>query len=296
MLLPQNLQPKAFRTRLRTAIGMLRRRFGCHGAPTFFIVGAQKAGTTSLAALFEKDVRIGQGIWKELRFFNLDYHHQKGKSYYESLFPFHENACAYFDATPEYLYYPVCAERISQLYPNAKIIIMLRDPVKRAYSAWNMYRDFYQGGKVPTLLSQPKSVEQHALNQLFLRGEVVPFDDAIDLELQYIREGIQTLEPGLIRRGFYANQVQRFYDTFGEENVLVTFLEEIINDPVTNIQAVYDFLEIGEPPAGLMIPKGNARKYPECMSEESAARLASIYSDEDMKLEQLLGRKLPWRS
>ena len=294
MLLPLNLQPRPLAKKIRMGLGILRRRVGAHGAPTFFIVGAQKAGTTSLAALFEKDLRVGQGICKELRFFNLDYHYKRGKAYYESLFP-SVGASAYFDATPEYLYYPSCAERIRSLYPDAKIVIMLRDPVKRAYSAWNMYRDFYQGGKVPTMLSEPKTTEQCALKKLFLDGEVAPFDEVIDIELQLIQEGSEALEPGLIRRGFYADQIKRFYDSFGEERVLVTFLEDFVSAPEKNVQAVYDFLEIGTPLKDLTIPKGNARKYPEQISETSANRLALIYREEDLKLEQLLGRKLPWQ-
>lgn len=122
-----------------------------HGrqAPTIFILGCQKCGTTSLIAQMEqalswRDVRVQTGraytyeppfYDKEKHFFSTDSLYAKGRMYYLNHFPAcHRPRAAVCDATPNYLNVPAAAERLSRLYGqsagNLTFILILRDPVR----------------------------------------------------------------------------------------------------------------------------------------------------------------------
>ena len=99
-------------------------------SPSFLIVGALKAGTTTLTDELVKHPEIGVPV-KELHFFNANY--EKGLAWYEQQF----GRCSeqiVGEATPTYGYHPHLPKIIKRDYPNVKIIWILRDPVFRSYS------------------------------------------------------------------------------------------------------------------------------------------------------------------
>ncbi|HET7626188.1 MAG TPA: sulfotransferase [Verrucomicrobiae bacterium] len=109
--------------------------------PTFIIVGAQKAGTTSLYHLLYRHPRIKPAKKKELHYFDNNYF--RDQSWYESMFPL---ARLFFgapskvakpitgEASPYYLFHPSAVSRMARTLPDAKLIVLLRNPVERAYS------------------------------------------------------------------------------------------------------------------------------------------------------------------
>lgn len=121
--------------------------------PSFFIVGAPKAGTTAIHAFLELHPQVVMSIDKEPNFFSwqeiesqkLYYRKEniKNETDYRSIFPEKTGACIAGEASVSYLYYPQCAERIFRFNPDAKIIISLREPVARALSHYLM--DFSLG-------------------------------------------------------------------------------------------------------------------------------------------------------
>jgi hypothetical protein len=298
MFQPKNLHSRSTLKNLKHTARMLYWRLFRHGSPSFFIVGAQKAGTTSLADLLVQHSKVSMGLEKELRFFNLDYHYKKGKAYYESMFPIRRadkgGILHSFEATPEYLYYPQVAARIHSMFPIAKIVILLRDPVARAYSGWNMFCDYRQQGKLHPFFASPITDEQKALRDLYFIGELPTFSELIDLELSEIEDCGTCLEPSMIRRGIYYDQVLRYFELFGRENVHVAFLEEMSAKPEDELGGVCHFLGLNADELNLSLPKGNARSYSSKISENEAARLKAFYRPHDEKLIELLGRGLPW--
>src|SRR5690606_16552205 len=94
---------------------------------------------------------------KEVRFFDRDENYAKGVDWYKKSFRRTKGLlrkCLYVEATPEYLYRPYVAERIFEYNKELKLIILLRDPVERAYSSWNMYRHFLASKKgIPDILT-----------------------------------------------------------------------------------------------------------------------------------------------
>ncbi len=100
--------------------------------PTFLIIGAPKAGTTSLAAYLDAHPDVFLAPEKEVHFF--DDHYDRGVDWYRSRFDGGRVARAVGEATPMYMYRDTALERMASLLPDAKLIAVLRDPIDRAYS------------------------------------------------------------------------------------------------------------------------------------------------------------------
>ena len=137
--------------------------------PTFLIIGAQKAGTTALFSLLAQHPKILPPQEKEINFFQDDKNFSKGYSWYHEQFP-HENEFSSgqitFEATPEYLYRIPVAQRINDYNKSMRHIVLVRDPIDRAYSSWNMNRNFKNS---PTYyyLTEHRSFEQAISQELF---------------------------------------------------------------------------------------------------------------------------------
>src|SRR4051812_42429120 len=103
-------------------------------APDFLIVGAAKAGTTSLAAYLAEHPDVFMARRKELHFFGREKEYRRGWEWYCSHFEGAGDARAVGEATPDYMWRERAVERIAQDLPKARIIATLRHPVDRAYS------------------------------------------------------------------------------------------------------------------------------------------------------------------
>ena len=165
------------------------------GPPHFLIIGAQKAGTMAAVKNLNKHPEIA--CLSEEHYFDLGWN-SKTVSYYRSLFRKYQNTekRVFGDKTPEYGYVEECHSRIrSVCSPNTKFIFMIRDPVLRAYSAWNM------------------NVKRNFTT--------IPFDEYVDTNLKdYSIYGAKeyrsygTAEHHYVQRGFYLDQINRFLETF----------------------------------------------------------------------------------
>src|SRR5690606_33886153 len=112
--------------------------------PDFIIVGAQKAGTTSLFHYLSEHPQIISPYKKEVHYFDGGLNPEidtfkKGEKWYRSNFPRKPKSKSIktFEASPLYLFNPLAPQRIKDLLPNVKLIILLRDPVERAISQYH---------------------------------------------------------------------------------------------------------------------------------------------------------------
>ncbi|MCW5898885.1 MAG: sulfotransferase [Flavobacteriales bacterium] len=171
--------------------------------PSFIIIGAQKSGTTHLFNVLSKHPSILPPKRKELHFFDRNADHRLGFSYYRQLFPrkpWFGGRFVTFEATPSYMWEAHYAERIHQVMPQVLIVAVLRDPVKRAFSAWQM--------------SQRKKdhpVQGHLYDPL-------SFEEAVRGELA---GEPRTGGSSYLRHGEYAEQLRPFVDLFGKDRVKV---------------------------------------------------------------------------
>lgn len=188
--------------------------------PDFIIVGAQKAGTTWLAARLREhpDIFMRKG---EVHFFNVDENFEKGLGWYSDQF---EGGTAYLlrgEKTPDYLWTnrphqpaSTIPQRIHGVIPNAKIIIVLRDPVTRALSA---------------------------LNHQIVARRLSPFVNPDEILLGRKSEVGQRF--GLIERGYYADQIREYQKYF--DNILtLVFEEDIVKEPIRTLSKIAGFLDL----------------------------------------------------
>jgi hypothetical protein len=270
--------------------------------PNFLIVGAQKAGTTSLHFYLSQHPKIVGSTPKEVRFFDRDDRYRLGRNWYRKAFidvkrPF--GAYKYFEATPEYLYRLDAAERIYKFNPDIKIIILLREPVKRAYSAWNMYRDFLDSGKpLPSVFNNGyiHDTENNIMKELYQSGIFPTFEQAVRADIAKYKTSSPLQEPSFIRRGVYYPQVKKYLDVFGAENVKIIAFNDLLNErKIETLNEILSFIEL--PPSEwkfLLDEKKNVRSYPGKIEQDLEIELHEFYRPHNEKLFELLNKNLNW--
>ncbi len=193
--------------------------------PNLYCVGAQKAGTSSLAEMLSSHPDIYIPPIKEIHYFDQPGNFEKGMEWYLSHFNAARGEKIIADFTPDYLPFDSIPERIrATSNDNIKILISIRNPVSRAYSQFNFYRS---------------------------KGQEDRNDFASVLAADLGRENVSALETPFspeyyIARGLYYNQIKRYIDTFGRKNVKVIVFEDLIDASKRQriISDIIDFLEL----------------------------------------------------
>ena len=195
---------------------MTSRRHAPGALPTFLIAGAMKAGTTSLAQLLTRHPDIGMASAKELHYF--DRREMPALDWYTARFAHVADRKARFEATPNYIYLPHAAERIARDLPaSVRFLVVLRDPVDRAYS------QYWHGRRVGAI--------------------AVSFEDALRLEPVRLGEGTHAWG-SLVDRGRYVGQLRRFAERVGRERLLVLLFEELVAAPAAVADRVAGFVGV----------------------------------------------------
>ncbi|MCK9372280.1 MAG: sulfotransferase [Sulfuricurvum sp.] len=194
--------------------------------PNFIIVGAPKAGTTSLYYYLSEHPQVFMSDPKEVNFFSREEIERQGLYYdsfrvksieeYEKLFETVSTEKAIGEGSVSYLFYPETAEKIKEMLPDVKIIILLRDPIERGFSHYLM--DYRLG-----LVSLP------------FEAIVNKSENHKNMDLYYQQ---------YIELGLYYEQVKRYLDLFGEGQVKIYLQEELRKNSDAVIKDLYDFLEI----------------------------------------------------
>jgi hypothetical protein len=199
--------------------------------PNLFLVGAAKAGTTSLYRELARHPAIYMSPMKEPHFFSriepassweAFFPHVSDEDEYLALFKGAGNEDLLGEGSTSYLWDGQAAGRIKRAVPEARILIMLRDPVDRAYSHyWNDVRE---------------GLEERS------------FLDAL-AEEERSGPGGWGVSSLYIDCGRYADQVARYLERFGA-GVLVSFLEDFVTDRASTMAEIHTFLGVGPVPAG----------------------------------------------
>ena len=210
--------------------------------PDFVIVGAQKAGTSSLFAHLAALDGVGAPERKEVHFFDRDY--REGVDWYAARFPA-SSLCG--EATPYYLFHPLAIERMQAVIPDAKVIVLLRDPRARAVSHyWHEVR----------LDLEPLDHEQ-ALDaeEERLAGE----EERIRADPGY--RGFAHQHFSYAARGRYAGPLRRLFAAYPRRQVLVLRFEDLVTQPARALGEVHDFLGLPALDRGAVLPERNRGDY-----------------------------------
>ena len=219
--------------------------------PNFFVVGAVKAGTTSLYYYFKQHPEIYMSPIKEPHYFSKDidinsfredykkiaiiniqkYFSQpkltelqvafiRDFEHYKQLFREVKNEKAIGEISNSYLYSKVAAQEIRKTIPDAKIIMILRDPVERAFSHYLM------------------NLRDGLTSETDFVSEVIN-----DFKKNPKGWGISHL---YIELGLYYNQVKRYLETFPEKNVKIILYDDYKENPLKTLNEIWDFLEVSK--------------------------------------------------
>lgn len=260
-------------------------RSNYYSRPSFLILGAQKAGTTLLYSYLANHPQIKRPAFKEAHFFDRDENYQKGKVQYfknfELPFKFSKRQIT-FEATPDYLYFEKCSKRIfNYLGGDIKLIICLRDPVKRAYSAWNMHHYHFLNHSRHSSLYDPRS-----------------FKEAVEQELKDINN--QNDIYSYISKGIYAPQIERYIELFSKDKILIMDNEDLKTNIGLSLKEITDFLDLNEFDLGNVVKDDqfwdNTGKYAEKPGADIIETLQQFYKKYDQQLVELTGRKYSWMS
>ena len=197
--------------------------------PNFLVIGAQRAGTTLLHRILQAHPEVFvPRRRKEIHFF--DWYFDRGTIWYEKFFPREDASDVYKalgEVTPDYLYEEKVPPRILETLGHCRLIVILRNPIDRAFS-WYLYclRSF---------------------------AERRPVD-------QFLHEDQTTLI-----RGLYSRHLNSYFDLFPRERFLILLLEDLVQDPVRNIDRIATFLGLSgswPSPAAFLRDRVNASEIP----------------------------------
>ena len=233
----------------------------------FLVCGTQKGGTTALDAYLREHPQICMAREKELHFFNNERVFSRPfpdyNQYHTSFLPTEAHRCV-GESTPIYMYWESAPRRIWEYNPNMRIIVVLRNPIDRAYSHWNMER---------------------------ARGnETLSFWDAIRSEEKRCRESLphQHVVYSYVDRGFYTEQLRRLWRYFPRESVLVLRTEQLRCAPQEALSRVFEFLGVEEWRLS-QEKREHVYPYESKMNVAEIGYLRGVFEYEIRQLERILG-------
>jgi hypothetical protein len=199
--------------------------------PNFVIIGAPRAGTTSLYHYLRQHPQIVMSRIKETDYFRFlasqcetEYTIEPRSNWiarslpeYQALFDMKTNTKAVGEASPLYLYTPGVPQQISSHLPKAKLILVLRNPVERAYSAY--------------LKNRREGTESRS------------FEDAIEQEIHNPSK-IVCSETFYVRAGLYFEHITRYLQYFDRSQLRIVFQRDLQETPTLFMKDLFEFLNV----------------------------------------------------
>ncbi|ATX80279.1 Sulfotransferase domain-containing protein [Mariprofundus aestuarium] len=189
--------------------------------PNFMIIGAAKSGTTSLHHYLTQHPQIFLPMEKELQFFTDNELYNKGKEFYlNSYFSGAESYSAIGEATPFYLHRPeIVIPRLKHFFPaeSLKFIVLLRDPVKRAWS--------------------------HYLHMVRLGLEPLSFEQALEAESERLSQQPMSWY-SYFSDGLYYRQLEKWFNQFPKEHFLIITQDQLAENVTQTLEDVFMFLDV----------------------------------------------------
>lgn len=250
------------------------------GLPSALIIGAQKAGTTSLFNYLVQHPDVLPPLSKEVHYFDL--HYARGSNWYRGRFPYARQlrrGSLTVDATPYYLAHPMAPLRAAQLLPDVRLIVLLRNPVDRALSH---YQHEVRGGREP--LSFAEAIDREAER---LAGE----EERLRTEPNYY--SFNHHRYSYTRRGLYLQQLRGWLQQFSRSQLLVIQSERLFSDPRAATSAVHRFLGLRQFELDAYKPYYEG-SYERAMPPELRARLSAYFEPHNRELFRWLGEEFDW--
>lgn len=233
----------------------------------FLIGGTQKGGTTALDAYMRMHPSVLMADRKEVHFFDNEEHFlavDVDYAAYHASFKESPPGKLLGEATPIYMYWSATPRRVAEYNPEMKWILLLRNPVERAYSQWNMERN---------------------------RGaESLPFLDAVKCEQERCDEALplQHRVYSYVSRGMYVEQIRRIWQYFPADQTLLIKSEVLHQRPEESLRQITNFLGIDPFPASAKL-EAHLGEYASPLKPDERAYLDKLFEREIRSLEELVG-------
>lgn len=207
--------------------------------PNFIIAGSPRCGTTSLYYYLKQHPLLFMSDVKEVDFFNLDYRYEKGLKWYSSFFEGAQEDKIIGEASPNYMHVLSVPERIKTVLPDVKLIFLLRDPVKRAYSHY-LQKYFY-------------GIEKHS------------FYKALKIESDRIgKDVVSFFDYSYKYKSVYIKHLRNFNKYFNRNQMLILFSEDFYTNPINELNKILKFLGVNNNFEYTLVQKSsqNSSRYP----------------------------------
>jgi hypothetical protein len=255
--------------------------------PAYLIIGTQKGGTTSLYNYLIRHPQIQPALNKEIHYFDL--HFNEPLSWYLAHYPLdvHQRIFSSIgeplisgEATPYYLFHPLASQRVAQVFPNMKLICMLRNPIDRAYSHFNHNR---RKGRENRTFEEAINIE---LKNVPLETEkLLKNGNAISNEHRHF---------SYLFRGIYVDQLKNWHKYFMKENLLIIKSEDFFDKTNMIMDTVFKFLGINQF-QHFPYKAFNKQTYESKINKNTREALTAFFRFHNERLYEYLGVDYGWR-
>lgn len=243
-------------------------------APKFMVIGGEKCGTTSLYHYINGHPQFLPSIEKELDFFDLEF--GRGIDWYLAHFPPvpRDDLFLTGEVSANYIYHLHAPQRVWEIFPEIKLIVLLRNPVDRTVSRYHM---LLKNGASQKSFEKTVTAEINKLQKSIV-GNEIPWEI-----LNRCRH---------IGNSLYLYHLQRWLNLFPKEQVLIIPSEDLYQNPAATLKNIFTFLDVKD----YQLPeykKYNSGSYAP-ISEQMREQLANFFRPHNQKLEEYLGRQFSW--
>jgi hypothetical protein len=274
----RDMVPTRYRRKLAATRRTLRQpTASLRHLPSFIIIGAQRAGTSSLFRYLCQHPEVRRPLRKEIDYFSASY--SEPLSWYRAHFPLRLSRGVTFEATPQYAVHPLAAERCHAALPDAKLVFSVRDPLARA-------------------ISSHRHMSKLGFEPLDFRSALVAERERIEEDLRLIH-----VDPGhnpkmLFRYGYatrsrYAEQLDRWVEQFGETSIHVFSFDDFVIDPTSEFDALLAFLGL-EPWRPADFRNWTGTPYLAQVDDNTRATFDELVADDIQRFLFEAKRTFPW--
>jgi len=259
-----------------------------HILPDFYIIGGQKSGTSALYDYLIQHPCIESAVTKEPRYF--DKYYDRGINWYRVGFPLkiHKSFNKKIlgkpfqtgEATPRYLDHPHSPKRIKKTTPNAKLIVLLRNPIDRAYSSYSVR---INSGKEKLSFEEAIKREKERTLGEFEKMQKDPNYYSIDY-----------YHHSYLDRGIYVTKLKHWMSIFPKEQFLIIQSDEFFKDTSIIYNKVLKFLNLPKWDLDEYKPIGVTKYKKQTMEPSTRKQLVEFFSPYNQQLYEFLGEKFDW--
>lgn len=254
--------------------------------PDFIIIGAQKAGTSSIHKYLNLHPQIAMSKRKEIHFFDTFLPDKVGAlSKYKRNFPIRlqwKNKVIAGETTPYYLFHPHVPQRIKKYIPDSKFIVLLRNPIDRAFSLYNAH--IRSGAEVGLSFEEAIAIESKRISEDRRRIYKDEF---------YVAKNLQMYS--YLTRGKYYEQINNWLKYFDKNNFLFIESDLFFKETENVLSKIFSFLNV----KNIKINKSNIKienkgEYSNVMDKNTRLMLQDYFRESNLKLYELIGQTYDW--